>query len=97
MDGKFVGDQDAFWRTWKYQLSSSGTMQKQLPMVKELGGNRFDRLQYHVSGKQKECIRAFRVCMGERFTPLTVGCPVIIGDGLKGTDDIEVPVEAVNM
>ena len=27
------------------------------------------------------------------FTPLTVGCPIIIGDGLKGTDDIEVPVE----
>ena len=26
------------------------------------------------------------------FTPLTVGCPVLIGDGLKGTDDIAVPV-----
>lgn len=24
---------------------------------------------------------------------MTVGCPIIIGDGLKGTDDIEVPVE----
>ena len=27
------------------------------------------------------------------FTPLTVGCPIIIGDGLKGTDDVDVPVE----
>ena len=27
------------------------------------------------------------------FTPLSAGCPVIIGDGLKGTDDISVPVE----
>ena len=27
------------------------------------------------------------------FTPLTVGCPVIIADGVKGTDDILVPVE----
>ena len=27
------------------------------------------------------------------FTPLTVGCPIIIADGLKGTDDIDVPVE----
>ena len=26
------------------------------------------------------------------FTPLTVGCPILIGDGLKGTDDIEVPI-----
>ena len=24
------------------------------------------------------------------FTPLTVGCPILIGDGLKGTDDVEV-------
>ena len=24
---------------------------------------------------------------------MTVGCPILIGDGLKGTDDIEVPVE----
>ncbi|WP_331680176.1 hypothetical protein [Intestinibacter sp.] len=23
---------------------------------------------------------------------MTVGCPILIGDGLKGTDDIEVPV-----
>ena len=27
------------------------------------------------------------------FTPMTVGCPILIGDGLKGTDDIEVPVQ----
>lgn len=32
--------------------------------------------------------------LGKRvFTPLTVGCPILIGDGLKGTDDIEVPVK----
>ena len=31
------------------------------------------------------------------FTPLSVGCPVIIGDGLKGTDDIEVPVQGVRV
>ena len=24
---------------------------------------------------------------------MTVGCPIIIGDGLKGTDDVDVPVE----
>ena len=23
------------------------------------------------------------------FTAMTVGCPILIGDGLKGTDDIE--------
>lgn len=24
---------------------------------------------------------------------MTVGCPILIADGLKGTDDIEVPVK----
>lgn len=32
------------------------------------------------------------MCVGKWIHPLTVGCPVIIGDGLKGTDDIAVPV-----
>ena len=31
--------------------------------------------------------------MAEWFYTLTVGCPIIIADGLKGTDDIDVPVE----
>ena len=26
------------------------------------------------------------------FNTITTGCPVIIGDGLKGTDDVEVPI-----
>mgnify|MGYP007130416400 CR=1 FL=1 len=37
------------------------------------------------------------MCMAwNGFTPLTVGCPIIIADGLKGTDDIDVPVEGGN-
>jgi len=27
------------------------------------------------------------------FTPLSCGCPILIGDGLKGTDEVKVPVE----
>ena len=27
------------------------------------------------------------------YTPFSTGCQIIIGDGLKGTDDIEVPVQ----
>ena len=27
------------------------------------------------------------------FSPFSTGCHVIIGDGLKGTDDVDVPVE----
>lgn len=44
-------------------------------------------------GSRKNAIEHMYCAWENGFTPLTVGCPVIIGDGLKGTDDIEVPVE----
>lgn len=43
-------------------------------------------------GSRKNAIEHLYCAWENGFTPLTVGCPVIIGDGLKGTDDIAVPV-----
>ena len=43
-------------------------------------------------GFRKNAIEHLYCAWENGFTPLTVGCPVIIGDGLKGTDDIAVPV-----
>ena len=52
-----------------------------------------DGLQHAVSRQPQERASSTSYCAWENgFTPLTVGCPVIIGDGLKGTDDIGVPV-----
>lgn len=61
--------------------------------VKELGGIPFltDCNTLYV-GSRKNAVEHLYCAWENGFTPLTVGCPVIIGDGLKGTDDIEVPV-----
>ena len=43
-------------------------------------------------GSRKNALEHLECAWENGFTPLTVGCPVIIADGLKGTDDIAVPV-----
>lgn len=43
-------------------------------------------------GSRKNAIEHLYCAWENGFTPMTVNCPVIIGDGLKGTDDIEIPV-----
>ena len=43
-------------------------------------------------GSRKNALEHLYCAWENGFTPLTVGCPVIIGDGLKGADDIAVPV-----
>jgi hypothetical protein len=44
-------------------------------------------------GKRKNALEHLECAWENGFTPLTVGCPILIGDGLKGTDDIAVPVK----
>ena len=44
-------------------------------------------------GSRKNALEHLECAWENGFTPLTVGCPILIGDGLKGTDDVDVPVE----
>lgn len=61
--------------------------------VKELGGKPFlTDCNTLYPGSRKNALEHLECAWENGFTPLTVGCPVIIGDGLKGTDDIAVPV-----
>ncbi|MFQ8738499.1 MAG: DUF362 domain-containing protein [Bilophila wadsworthia] len=43
-------------------------------------------------GRRKEALEHLTAANENGFSPLTTGCQLIIGDGLKGTDDVEVPV-----
>lgn len=43
-------------------------------------------------GRRKEALEHLTAANENGFSPLTTGCQIIIGDGLKGTDDVEVPV-----
>lgn len=43
-------------------------------------------------GRRKNALEHMDAAYENGFSPLSTGCQIIIGDGLKGTDDIEVPV-----
>ena len=62
-------------------------------LVKSLGGVPFltDCNTLYV-GRRKNALEHLDAAMENGFSPLSTGCQMIIADGLKGTDDVEVPV-----
>lgn len=62
-------------------------------VVKELGGKPFltDCNTLYVGGR-KNALDHLDTAYVNGFSPFSTGCHVIIGDGLKGTDDVLVPV-----
>lgn len=62
-------------------------------IVKDLGGMPFltDCNTLYV-GRRKNALDHLETAYENGFSPFSTGCHVIIGDGLKGTDDVEVPV-----
>ena len=62
--------------------------------VKELGGMPFltDCNTLYV-GSRKNALDHLDTANLNGFNPMSTGCQILIGDGLKGTDDVEVPVE----
>ena len=63
-------------------------------VVKELGGCPFltDCNTLYV-GRRKDALEHLSTAYENGFNLLSTGCHIIIGDGLKGTDDVCVPVE----
>ena len=61
--------------------------------VKERGGKPFltDCNTLYVCGR-KNALDHMDSAMLNGFNPMTTGCQIIIGDGLKGSDEVEVPV-----
>lgn len=64
-------------------------------LVKELGGKVFltDCNTLYV-GRRKEALEHLEAAYENGYNPFTTGCHIIIGDGLKGADDIEVPLDS---
>lgn len=62
-------------------------------VVKSLGGVPFltDCNTLYV-GRRKNALEHLDAAMENGFSPLSTGCQIIIADGLKGTDEVEVPV-----
>ena len=63
-------------------------------VVKSLGGMPFltDCNTLYV-GRRKNALEHLDAAYENGFSPLSTGCQIIIGDGLRGNDDVEVPVE----
>lgn len=94
MDGKFVAVKMHFGELGNLSFLRPNYAKAVVDVVKELGGVPFlTDCNTLYPGSRKNAIEHLYCAWENGFTPMTVGCPVIIGDGLKGTDDIEVPVE----
>lgn len=61
--------------------------------VKAQGGRPFltDANTLYV-GRRKDALEHLELAWENGFSPFAVGCPVIIADGLRGTDDVAVPL-----
>ena len=62
-------------------------------LVKDLGGKPFltDANTMYV-GSRKNALDHLETAYLNGFTPYSTGCHILIADGLKGTDDVDVPV-----
>lgn len=64
-------------------------------LIKERGGIPFlTDCSTLYAGRRKHAIEHIESAYENGFSPFSTGCQVIIADGLKGTDDVEVPVKS---
>ena len=93
MDGKFVAIKMHFGELGNMTFLRPNYARAVVDVVRELGGKPFlTDCNTLYPGSRKNAIEHLYCAWQNGFTPLTAGCPVIIADGLKGTDDIAVPV-----
>ncbi len=93
VDGKFVAIKMHFGEMGNLSFLRPNYARAVVDVVKEAGGVPYlTDCNTLYPGSRKNAIEHLYCAWENGFTPLTAGCPIIIGDGLKGTDDIEVPV-----
>ena len=94
LEGKFVAIKMHFGELGNISYLRPNYAKAIADLVKELGGKPFlTDCNTMYPGSRKNALEHLECAWENGFTPLSVGCPVIIGDGLKGTDDIAVPLE----
>ena len=93
LDGKFVAIKMHFGELGNVSFIRPNYVKAVADVIKELGGKPFltdCNTLYH--GSRKNAVDHLMNAEVNGFNSVTTGCYVIIGDGLRGTDDIEVPV-----
>ena len=93
MEGKFVAIKMHFGELGNISYLRPNYARAVVDLVKELGGKSYlTDCNTMYPGSRKNALEHLECAWQNGFTPLTVGCPILIGDGLKGTDDVAVPV-----
>lgn len=93
MEGKFVAVKMHFGELGNLGYLRPNYAKAVVDVVKELGGNPFlTDCNTLYPGSRKNALEHLACAWENGFGPLSTGCPIIIADGLKGTDDITVPV-----
>lgn len=93
MEGKFAAIKMHFGEMGNVSYLRPNYARAVVDVVTELGGQPFlTDCNTMYPGSRKNALEHLKCAWENGFTPLTVGCPLLIGDGLKGTDDMEVPV-----
>ena len=94
MEGKFVAIKMHFGELGNLGFLRPNYARAVADVVKSLGGKPFlTDCNTLYPGSRKNALEHLYCAWENGFTPMTVGCTILIGDGLKGTDDVEVPVE----
>lgn len=94
MDGKFAAIKMHFGELGNISYLRPNYAKAVAEVVKELGGKPFlTDCNTMYPGSRKNALEHLECAWENGFTRLTAGCPILIGDGLKGTDDIAVPVK----
>ena len=93
LDGQFVAIKIHFGELGNVSYLRPNYARAVVDVVKELGGKPYlTDCNTLYPGSRKNALEHLYCAWENGFTPMTAGCPILIGDGLKGTDDIEVPV-----
>ena len=93
LEGKFVAIKMHFGELGNVSYLRPNYARAVVDVVKELGGKPFlTDCNTMYPGSRKNALEHLECAWENGFTPLTVGCPILIGDGLKGTDDVSIPV-----
>lgn len=93
MDGKFVAIKMHFGEPGNLAFLRPNYAKTVADVVKKQGGMPFlTDCNTLYPGRRKNALEHIAAAQENGFGPMTTGCNIIIGDGLRGTDDIEVPV-----
>lgn len=93
MDGKFVAIKMHFGELGNLSYLRPNYAKAVADVVKESGGKPFlTDCNTLYPGSRKNALEHLDCANINGFNTITTGCQIIIGDGLRGTDDITVPV-----